>query len=97
MKRLTEQDQKRQDELDKLVKAKATTEKGHAEQREADQKVISRLQGEVTRVQGVEAEQHKTERALKAQIASVTRALMGMFICFLHPEAPFLHPASFLI
>ena len=64
VKRLGEQDQKRQAELDDLAKAKYAADKEHAEQQETAQKEITRLQGEVTRLQGVEAEQHKTEQHL---------------------------------
>ena len=61
MKGLGERDLKRQAELDDLAKAKDAADKKHAEQQDTAQKEISRLQGEVTRLQGVEAEQHKTE------------------------------------
>ena len=82
VKRLGEQDQKRQAELDDLAKAKDAADKEHAEQQETAQKEITRLQGEVTRLQGVEAEQHKTEQHLKGQIGSLAVALKSTLLCF---------------
>ena len=71
MKRLGERDLKRQAKLDDLAKAKDVADKKHA-----------KLQGEVTRLQGVEAEQHKTEQHLKGQIGSLAVALKSTLLCF---------------
>ena len=70
VKRQGEQDLKRQAELDDLVKAKNAADKEHAEQQDAAQKEVTRLKDELTRLQGVEAEQHKTELHLKSQLGS---------------------------
>ena len=58
VKRLAEQDKKRQAELDDLAKARAAADKEHADQLGVVQKEVDQLKGEVTRLQGVEAEQH---------------------------------------
>ena len=67
-------------ELDDLAKARAATDKEHADQLEAVQKEVDQLKGEVTRLQGVEAEQHKTERALRMQLAGFATALKGRLV-----------------
>ena len=49
----------------------------HFHQLEAVQKEVDQLKGEVVQLQGVEAEQHKTERALRVQLAGFATALKG--------------------
>ena len=65
VKRLAEQDQKRQAELDELVKAKAAADKEHQDRLAAEQQEVEKLKGEVDRLQGIERDQHKTEQFLK--------------------------------
>ena len=52
-KRLSEQDQKRQAELNDLAKATAAADKGYAEQLEADRQEIGELKAEIMRLKEV--------------------------------------------
>ena len=82
VKRLGERDLKCQAKLDGLSKDKYVVDKEHAEQQDAAQKEVTRLKDELTRLQGVEAEQHKMELHLKGQLCSLAMALKSKLICF---------------
>ena len=56
VKRLGEQDLKRQAELDDLAKAKNTADKEHAEREDAMQKEVARLKEDLVRLREVESE-----------------------------------------
>ena len=77
VKRLAEQDQKCQAELDELVKAKKAVDQEHQYRLAADRQEVDELKVEVDRLWVVEAEQHKTETSVRLQLGGFAMALKG--------------------
>ena len=82
-------------QADPEVVSRLESEVKQLEERDQKQKMprtkrSPRLLGKVSRLQGVEAEQHKIEQHLKGQIGSLAVALKSTLLCF-HPSGSSLH------
>ena len=78
VKRLVEQDQKRQAELDEQEKAKEVADQEHQDRLVAHRLEADELKAEIDWLRAVEAEQHKTETSLRLQLAGFATTLKGM-------------------